>query len=410
MLFLLIACAGDEKPGSDADGFTRKTAVRVVSPTNGETVESPFVLRYEAGGDVAEVTLLADAATVVEPQPVEGGEGELLVELAEGSWQIALVGLDVDGVEASRKTLTVRVAEAGDAWVTITSPSDGANLPNPVTFAVEASDDVDRIALSADGTPLGETTPGGTVTYEFVGTGYERGIVAEAYAGEELVATDALTITVEPADEPVVSDFNEVVWRTLAAYPTDGTHDYYWPDDTDWYGTTQDLYYLGERVAEGDPYGRCYCVGLTWEVYLRAFEEVDRSTGGDGSLNGMDVDDMDTFRVDWFVREVDGDGPGVAFDRFGLGETLDDPFADARPGDFVQFWRHSGSGHNNIFVEWVHSDDDGVPDGLTYWSTQGSTDGIGENTEYFGASGSSIDRNHTYVSRAWMPVDWIGWR
>jgi hypothetical protein len=408
MLFLLLACAPDEPPAGTGDGFTRHTAVRVLSPTNGETVESPFVVRFEAGGDVASVQLLADGGTVVQPEAVVDGAGELVVELAEGSWELALVGLGDDGAEVSEKTLTVRVAEAGDAWVTITSPSDGANVTNPVTFAVEASDGVDRVSLLADGWPIGDVAPGGTLTYEFSGTGYDRAITAEAYAGEELVGTDTISITVEPGTEPVASSFNEVVMRYLETYPTDGTNDYYWPEGTDWYGTTRDLYYLDTLVAEGDPYGRCYCVGLTWEVFMRAFEEVDRTTGGDGSLNGMSVDDLDTFRVDWFVREVDGDGAGEAFDHFGLGESVTD-LEDAQPGDFVQFWRHSGSGHNNIFVEWVRGDD-GEIEGITYWSTQGSTDGISYNTEYLGASGSTIDRQYLYLSRAWMPEDWIAWR
>ncbi|MFZ5477768.1 MAG: Ig-like domain-containing protein [Myxococcota bacterium] len=407
MLYLLLACAPDEAP-AERDGFTRGMTVRVSSPSNGETVESPFVLTFEAGRDVAGVTLLADSETVV--AFAEPDAGEIVVELAEGSWELALVGLDASDAEVSRDALTVRVAAAGDPWVTITSPSDGAEVPNPVTFAVEASDEVDRVALSVDGYAIGEANGEGLLTYTFTGTGYERVVTAEAYAGDTLVATDTIAVTVTPADEPADATFNDVVMRYLEAYPTDGTHGYYWPEGDEWLGVTQDVWYQDTLYAAGDPYGRCYCVGLTFELYMRAFQELDRASGGDGSLNGMSLADLDEFRVDWFVRELDGDGAGVAFWNYGLGETLDDPFSDARPGDFVQFWRHSGSGHNNIFVEWVHTDDDGVPDGLTYWSTQSGTDGIGYNTEYFGSSGSRIDTQYLYVSRAWVPEDWIGWR
>lgn len=406
-MFLLFACAPDDAT-PEQDGFTRGHVVRVTAPTNGETVESPFVLTFEAGGAIADVSLLADTAAVVTAVPVEDGGGELVVELEEGAWELTLVGLDAEGVEASRHTVTVRVAEPEDAWVTITSPSNGAEVPNPVTFAVEASEGVDRVELSADGWPIGDIGENGTLTYTFTGAGYARAITAEAYTDEVLVGTDTIAVTVEPGTEPEVSSFNEVVMRLLEAYPTDGTNTYYWPDDADWYGTTQDIWYLDTLVAEGDPRGRCYCVGLTWEVFMRAFEEVDRSTGGDGSLNGLSVDDLDTFRVDWFVRDIDGDGPGVALDTYGLGGRVTN-FEDAQPGDFVQFWRHSGSGHNNIFIEWVR-DDAGDIEGITYWSTQSGTDGIGYNTEYFGSSGSRIDTQYLYLSRAWMPEDWLAWR
>jgi hypothetical protein len=75
----------------------------------------------------------------------------------------------------------------------------------------------------------------------------------------------------------------------------------------------------------------------------------------------------------------------------------------------LQFWRHSGSGHNNIFIDW-ETDGDGTIIGVTYWSTQGSTDGVDYNTEYFGTSGSRIDPNSFFAGRARMPVDWEPWR
>ena len=90
-----------------------------------------------------------------------------------------------------------------------------------------------------------------------------------------------------------------------------------------------------------------------------------------------------------------------------MGERVTD-WADIRPGDVLQFWRHSGSGHNNLFVEWVY-DGDGEIAGVTYWSTQSSTDGVGYNTEYFGTGGSSIDPSSFFAARVYMPEDWISW-
>ena len=402
MLFLLLIACAPEKEASP-DGFRRHDAVRVLAPDNGETVESPFTLFYEAGADVAAVHLDADGAPVVASSPVEG---ELVVTLEPGSWRLSLVGEDTDGGTLSHHDLTVRISEPEASWVTLTSPADGAVVPNPVRFQVEASSDIDRVDVLADGFLLGSTTSGGAVTWEFSGTGYARDIEAQAWSGDQMLATDTLSVTVEAGTEPELSDFNALVLDLLEGYPTDGTNGYYWPEGDDWHGTTRDIWYLDTLVAEGDPEGRCYCVGLTWEVFMRAFDEADRATGGDGTLNGLTVDDLDSFRVDWFVRELYGAGPADGLELYGLGEAVS--WADAQPGDFIQWWRHSGSGHNAIFIDWEY-DDSGAIDGFTYWSTQSSTDGIDYNSEYFGSTGSSVDAAYFFPARPTMPADWIPW-
>jgi hypothetical protein len=121
----------------------------------------------------------------------------------------------------------------------------------------------------------------------------------------------------------------------------------------------------------------------------------------------MSVADLSEFRVDWFIRDLWGDGNVDALYNYGLGEEVTD-FADAQIGDSVQFWRNSGSGHNVLFIDWVY-DSDGDITGLEYWSTQGSTDGIGYNIESFGTSGSTINPAYTFIARPAMPWDWIPW-
>lgn len=408
MLLLLLGCAtgdgdthrADPGPSDTAeDQFGGASAVRVDAPTNGETVPTAFSVQFHAGRLVDVVALHADGATV---SRVDADVGVLAVTLPEGKTSLRLVGYDADGAELGHDELTVRVSD-GDQWVTITSPADGAEVPNPVTFTVAAAG-TDEVSLSADGWPIGvvDVSDGeGQLTYTFSGTGYARSITATSADG---TASDTLSLTVEPEENPLVSDFNAVVVRYLETYPTDGTNGYYWPSGSDWNGTTRDIWYRGERVAEGDPEGRCYCVGLTWEVYMRAWAEVDQTTGGDGTINGITVDELRDFRVDWFVRDLDGPGPSVAMETYGVGEEITD-VSKLVPGDFVQFWRHSGSGHNVIFVDWLVEDGEIV--GLEYWSTQSSTDGIGYNSETFGSSGSRIDRNLIYAGRGWMPEDWV---
>lgn len=412
MLLFLLACAeepaGATKSGkTEADQFGGAAAVRVESPSNGETVPTTFTVSYRAGRDVEALSLAADGAAVVSLDSLAEAEGEMVVTLPEGKVELVLSGLDAEGALLSEDRLTVRVSD-GEQWVSITSPADGANVANPVTFTVASGADIGSVELLADGWPIGtvDTTGDGEgqLTYSFSGTGYAREITALSADG---TASDTLGITVEPEETPEVSDFNSVVMKYLSTYPTDGTNGYYWPSGSDWSGTTRDIWYQDVLVAEGDPQGRCYCVGLTWEVYMRAWEEVDRTTGGDGSINGLGVDDLYTFRVDWFVRELDGPGPSFAMENYGVGEEITDP-AKLLPGDFLQFWRHSGSGHNVIFVDWVKQGGEIV--GFDYWSTQGSTDGVAYNTEYFGSSGSSVDPNLLYAGRGAMPLDWVGWR
>ena len=93
-------------------------------------------------------------------------------------------------------------ADSGDGpWVRVLSPADGATVANPVTFATEGAG-VASLALSADGWPMTSWTPaedGWSATYTFSGTGVPRVVLLEGFdEGGALVASDSLTITVEP--------------------------------------------------------------------------------------------------------------------------------------------------------------------------------------------------------------------
>jgi hypothetical protein len=279
---------------------------------------------------------------------------------------------------------------------------------NPVTFAVDADPTLDSLEILADDWSIGTFQPGELFTYSFTGVGYDRDIVVNGYRSGEVVATDTINVTVDPGTEPIESEFTELMVDILESYPTDGSYGYWWPDDNyGWYGTTQDIYYLDELIAEGDPDNQSYCVGLTWEVFMRAFQEADAMTGGDGSLNGISVSELDEFRIDWFIRDLWGDGNVDALENYGIGERVTS-LEDAQSGDVVQFWRNSGSGHNTIFIEWVRDSSQEIT-GLTYWSTQGSTDGIGYNTEYIGSGSSDINPSYIFLARPYMPGDWIPW-
>lgn len=200
-----------------------------------------------------------------------------------------------------------------------------------------------------------------------------------------------------PAEDLV--PLNEHVLAVLQSYPLGGKHVYHWPKSGGWKGVTRDIVWGDRLLAKGDPQGRCYCCGLTYEVYVRALLRA-----GEGKphpkISGETLAEM---QLRFF-----GDSKQVkerrklcqwGLESLGLGWAISE-LEDAKAGDFVQFWRHSGSGHQAVFVNWHYRKGQIV--GLTYWSSQGSTQGIGYNTEWIGPEG--IKRDEIYVGRAGYPA------
>jgi hypothetical protein len=408
----LTACVEEpaKKRGAPGEDFTWDDSVRVTAPTNGETVGGTFVVELTAGKDLSEVRLDVDGALVdtLTATDLTGGVGTITVTAEPGRHTLLLSGLDDAGDVRSEHSLVVRVADDETPWITVTSPADGATVSNPVSFTVSTSFDVDQVEILADDWTLGTMAPSGVLSYEFAGTGFARAIEARAYDDGVLVAQDFLTITVEDHVDPGESDVNDLVMSLVDQYPTDGSYDYWWPSGVSWSGNPHDIWYLDQLFAEGDPQHRSFCVGLTFEVFMRAFDEADRAWGGDGSLNGVPFDELYELRTDWYVRDLWGSGPVEAVENYGIGAEVRS-WDHVRPGDFVQFWRHSGSGHNVVFIDWERDSEDTII-GFRYWSTQGSTDGVGFNSEYFGSSGSRVDPNHFFVARVFTPDDWVPWR
>lgn len=206
-------------------------------------------------------------------------------------------------------------------------------------------------------------------------------------------------IVVARAEETVPSeaDFSKVVLSVVKAYPTDGTHKYYWPKGDDWPGTTCDVEYQGVKACEADAEKRCYCCGLTWEVFVRAWKAWSEAKKLPFAIPGVEGQQIVDMRSDWFGST--GDKKSLiqhAVVSRGLGRAIT-RLEDARPGDFVQFWRNNGTGHSVIFLEW-NKGGDGKLKALTYWSTQKSTDGIGEREERLSGD-DGIDPAQVYIVR-----------
>lgn len=203
-----------------------------------------------------------------------------------------------------------------------------------------------------------------------------------------------------PPRLPPLGTFNAHVLALMDEYPTNGTHRYYWPRAGSWLGNTRTLEYAGEVLAEGDPEGRCHCCGLTFEVFLRAWERWCGACDRPYRILDYDLGDVKRLQREWFGTSGDRATLHTAITKNGLGVRITD-WEKARPGDFIQLWRHSGSGHSCIFRAWVRKKGDIA--GLRYWSTQKSTNGIGERTEYFGDEGSLVKRDEFYLVRVGDP-------
>jgi hypothetical protein len=117
-----------------------------------------------------------------------------------------------------------------------------------------------------------------------------------------------------------------------------------------------------------------YCCGFTFAV---AMEAATRR----GLLSGKPLEQIRAFQKQWYgaTEESRETQCALAVTKLGIGrQTRPD---DARPGDFLQFWRTNASGHSVVFLDWI--EDGGQRVGFKYRSSQASTQGIGDRGEYF---------------------------
>ena len=196
-------------------------------------------------------------------------------------------------------------------------------------------------------------------------------------------------------------EFNQIVLNLIKEYPTDGTIGYWWPrnGESNYDGCSRNLFYRGKQVMDRESEGRTYCCGLTLEVFLRAYNQWLEKHGGETAA-AFDADRWPRFQRLWFVIALNGPGPSSAVEEFGIGRTL--AFEEVLPGDFLNYWRTKNkkgkiTGHSVIFLDWVR-DDQGNITGFKYWSSQPSTDGVGERIESFGPDGG-VEKKYTFFCR-----------
>ncbi|MBX7244987.1 MAG: hypothetical protein K1X53_05785 [Candidatus Sumerlaeaceae bacterium] len=193
---------------------------------------------------------------------------------------------------------------------------------------------------------------------------------------------------------------NRATVARYKAYPTNGTFTYLWSGGG--YGVTQNLYYLSTLVAPKPSGNTTYCSGLAFDAFITAWK--DYNTSYSHTLIGpiSTATQMEAFRKIWYGVTDAEKLAARAIPDYSVGVEITD-WEEAQEGDFVQLWRHSGSGHNPLFVSWIRNGS-GTITGVNYWGSQGSTNGIGYNSESFGVS-SGIDPARFYLGRPRKPRD-----
>lgn len=229
------------------------------------------------------------------------------------------------------------------------------------------------------------------------GKGYNgfAGSISVTYKITETVSSVYFRVWLTP-----MGDLNSYILDRIATYPTDGSYPYDWNGN----GVTHDIYYDNSLIISDNQEGNgCYCCGITFEAFSDAVAEYLSETG-QNQFFSLSSSNMSSIRSYWYA--ITGpSGCAGAIDTYDMGPTITD-LNNLKPGDFVQLWRHSGSGHSVIFSELIKENSE--PVGLKYWSTQPSTDGIGYNTEYFGTD-SGLNLGDCYFARVNKPFHSSDW-
>jgi hypothetical protein len=156
-------------------------------------------------------------------------------------------------------------------------------------------------------------------------------------------------------------------------------------------GVPEAITFKGERIL---PKGeKTYCSGFTFGVVMKAAE-------ARGLLKDKSPDQIHAFQKQWYgaTKESGETQCAYALDKLGIGKPV--AIDKARAGDFLQLWRTNKSGHSVVFLDWVKDGRRKI--GVKYRSTQTSTNGIGDRTEYFAglpAHEGKVDPKRLYFGR-----------
>lgn len=178
-------------------------------------------------------------------------------------------------------------------------------------------------------------------------------------------------------------DINEEVMKIANSYSGGG---YKWSSS----GVPKSIYFKNSKILSKSAEGT-FCSGYTFTV---AFEAMVTK----GISDGLSVEDMKWLQRNWYgTNDASAETQCLySLEKLGLGKAI--ALKEATAGDFVQFWRNNASGHSVIFLSWQR-DESGNITGVTYRSTQKSTNGIGDRTESIGKEDRDINIDRIYICR-----------
>lgn len=180
---------------------------------------------------------------------------------------------------------------------------------------------------------------------------------------------------------------NDVVLTTVRQIPDGGG--YNWTGGNT--GVAEEINFKGTKIlSKGN--GGTYCCGVTFTVVMKSANELNMLD----SLSPADVKLLQK-RFYGVPKDAQERQCVMALEESGLGAEVSPD--DAKAGDFMQFYREKG-GHSVIFLKWV--EENGQRVGFTYRSSQQSTNGVGDKTEFFSdAAGKEgkVNRQRIYFGR-----------
>lgn len=177
---------------------------------------------------------------------------------------------------------------------------------------------------------------------------------------------------------------NKAILEAITKLNVHKSQGYKWPAPID--GSIGDVFYKGSKILKGNPDNFTYCVGITLQAYLMACEAKGKDLGT--------ASDVMNIRRTWFIAQNVKQplhANGGALDALSPAHGRAVKLSEAQPGDLVQIWRKSGSGH---FVIFINTYTENGYQALKYWSTQPATNGIGYRTEYFEGVQNPIEHIH----------------
>jgi len=300
-----------------------------------------------------------------------------------------LTGLGMAQTVSMNVTHIPAILEPGKvALITLHFEKDPAFHEKRLVYVLELRDADDDSVIRA-------------ATWDNNGNGYATATGSMFFA--QVLPTDASAIYFKAYASPW--SMNKWMIERYESYPTNGTYTYSWVGNS--YGVMNDIYYQGALIAPKPGNNTTYCSGAAFEIGVFGYQRYNLLHGY-STIAGLTVSQMQSLRRVWYGTLQDDPDPhlklaALAIPKFGLGREITD-FDEVQKGDFLQFWRTSGSGHNPIFVSWV-TNPLGTRVGIRYWGSQGSSNGLGYRTEYFSGMGGSIDPARTYFGRIARPRD-----